>query len=210
MLGYRRVLRDGVFMAFVGILASMLVVYFQMNSTLSVYLRDVHGIPAQGFGYILSMNAAMVVLFQFWFTRRTSGYPPMLVMAFGTLFFVIGFSMYGFVNSYLLFMLAMVVITIGEMIVTPVAQALAAQFAPADMRGRYMAIYSFGWVVPGALAPLVAGLIMENYGPDYVWYFAGGLAMLVVAGYLWLHWKTRTVMQMAEKPQVTPQVVSEA
>ena len=60
----------------------------------------------------------------------------MLMMAFGTFLYVIGFSMYGYVATYTMFIVAMVIITIGEMIVSPVAQALVATFAPEDMRGK--------------------------------------------------------------------------
>ena len=163
------------------------VVYIQMNSTLSVYLRDMHNVSPQGFGYILSLNAAMVVVFQFWITRRISKYAPMLMMALGTAFVGVGFVMYGFVTTFMMFMLAMVIITIGEMVFVPVAQALAAKFAPENMRGRYMAMFSFSWTLPVAIGPLLAGLIMDNYDPNWVWYAAGILATIAVFGYLWLH-----------------------
>jgi len=74
--GYGTVARDVTYMIYLVACTLMVVVYMQMNTTLSVYLRDVHGVPAQGFGYILSMNAAMVVLFQFYVTRRLKGQPP--------------------------------------------------------------------------------------------------------------------------------------
>ncbi len=185
--GYFKVGRDSLFMAFV--LASMLMisVYMQINSTLPVYLRDVHSIPNQGYGYIISLNAGMVVLFQFWITRRIKHLSPMIVMALGTLLYAIGFSMYGFVSAYALFMLAMVIITIGEMFVVPVGQALVADFAPEDMRGRYLAMYGFSWTIPSAIGPWAAGLIMDNYNPDWVWYACGIISMLAIASYLALH-----------------------
>ena len=185
--GYFKVARDGIFMAF--ILASMLMIsaYMQMNSTLPVFLRDVHSIPDQGYGYIISLNAGMVVLFQFWITRRIKHLSPMIVMALGTLLYAIGFSMYGFVSAYALFMLAMVIITIGEMFVVPVGQALVANFAPEDMRGRYMAMYGFSWTIPTAIGPWAAGLIMDNYYPHWVWYACGIVCMLAIVCYLLLH-----------------------
>jgi MFS family permease len=185
--GYSKVALDGLFVSF--ILASMLMVsaYVQMNSTLSVYLRDVHGVPDQGYGYILSLNAGMVVLLQFWITRRIKNLPPMIVMALGTLLLAIGFSMYGFVSVYVLFMLAMVIITVGEMFVAPVGQALVANFAPEHMRGRYMATYGFSWTIPMAFAPWVAGLIVDNYDPNWVWYACGIVSMVAVASYVLLH-----------------------
>jgi MFS family permease len=162
-------------------------------------LRDVHGVPPQGFGYILSMNAGMVVLLQFWVTRRVTKYAPMLMLALGTVVFGIGFAMYGFVSGYVLFMLAMIIITIGEMIFVPVSQALVAQFAPEDMRGRYMAMFGFSWTIPIAIGPLLAGLIMDNYDPNWVWYAASIVAVIAVGGYLWLHlWISESSIESAD------------
>ena len=56
--------------------------------------------------------------------------------------------MYGFVSLFLLFLLAMVIITIGEMFVSPIGQAIVARMAPEEMRGRYMAVFGFSWVHP--------------------------------------------------------------
>jgi len=179
--GYGDVLKDVTYVLFIGACILMVLVYMQMNSTLAVYLRDVHGVPEQGFGYILSLNAAMVVLFQFSITRWTSKYRPLILMAVGTLLYAIGFGMYGFVSTYVLFLVAMVIITIGEMLVSPTSQALTAQFAPEDMRGRYMAVFGFSWVIPMATGPLLAGLVMDYADPRWVWY-AAGLLGLVAAG----------------------------
>lgn len=191
--GYGLVLRDQVYMAFIVVSMLMALVYFQMSTTLSVFLRDVHAIPAQKFGIILSLNASMVVLFQYWITRRISNRPPFIMMAFGTVFYVIGFGMYGFIsgaNVFALALFAMVIITIGEMIVTPVAQAVVAKFAPKDMRGRYMAIYGMSWSLPIAFGPLAAGLVMDNYDPNWVWYAAGIISIVTVGGFLAIHSKS--------------------
>lgn len=185
--GYGLVLKDWVYMAFLVVSMLMVMVSIQMNSTLPVYLRDVHGVQPQGFGYILSLNAGMVVLFQFWITRRISKYRPLLLMAVGMGFYALGFAMYGFVSAYMLFLLAMVIITIGEMIVSPTAQALVARLAPEDMRGRYMAMYGFSWIIPTALGPLAAGIIMDHYNPNWVWYAGGIVSMIAVSGYVFLY-----------------------
>lgn len=206
MGGYRTVLRDSVYMAFLVASTLMVIVYMQMNSTLSVYLRDVHTVSTQGYGYILSLNAGMVVLFQFWVTRRTRGHAPMVMMALGALFYAAGFAMYGFVSNYVLFLLAMAIITIGEMIVSPVAQALVARLAPAEMRGRYMAIYGFTWIIPAAIGPLAAGIIMDNYNPDWVWYLCGILGLLTVLFYLGLNPSTEKRLEKQPETQPAPQV----
>ena len=187
MGGYKTVLKDWAYMAFLGVSALMVLVYMQMNSTLSVFLRDVHEFPAHQFGWLLSMNAAMVVAFQFWVTRKISGYPPMRLMAIGTLLYGIGFGMYGFVSAIPMFFVAMVIITIGEMITAPIGQALAAQFAPEDKRGRYMAVFGFSWIIPNTFGVLGAGLVMDYFDPNWVWYLAGILSMVAMFGFLGIH-----------------------
>ena len=185
--GYRLVLKDGLFVAFVGAQMLMVLVYIQMNSTLPVYMNSFLGMSPSGYGMLLSMNAGMVVLFQFWVTRKVSKYRPMMVMAAGTLLYAIGFAMYGFINAYALFFVAMVIITIGEMMVSPVSEALVAKFAPEDMRGRYVAMNSFCWIIPHAIGPLGAGLIMDNFNPTWVWKIAGMIGMMAVMSFLLLN-----------------------
>jgi MFS family permease len=181
--GYFDVIRDTAFLWFMAASVLMVLVYMQMNTTLAVYLRDAHGVSAQGFGYILSLNAAMVVLFQFAITRRITKYRPLIVMVAGTLLYALGFAMYGLVSWYGMFLIAMAIITIGEMLVTPVGSAIVARMAPEDMRGRYMAVYGFSWVIPMAIGPLLAGMVMDNFNPAYVWYLAGILGLLAAAAY---------------------------
>ncbi len=185
-IGYGDVLKDRKFMLFVVISTIATLVYSQMYSTLSVFLRDVHGVPASGYGWLMTLNAGMVVLFQFMITRRISKRPPMLILALGSLLYVIGFGMYGFVNVYLMFMLAMVIITIGEMVIIPVAQAYVGNAAPEDMRGRYSGVMGFSWMIPWMIGPLLAGLIMDNGNPNWVWYGSAIMGMIAALGFLWL------------------------
>ncbi len=205
--GYFRVLRDGAFMLFLGASLLMALVYMNMNTTLGVFLRDVHGIPEAGYGALLSLNAAMVVLFQFPITRRIENLPPLLMMAFGTFLYAIGFGLYGFVSTYTFFVLAMVILTIGEMIVAPVGQALVAKFSPEDMRGRYMAIFGFSWAIPFAIGPYLAGRILDNLDPRLLWYLAGFIGLLAVAGFYSLHRSTEKNEKIVEN-DTTPVVAS--
>lgn len=186
-VGYRVVLADRLYLVYLLVSMLMLIAYQQMYNTLSVYLRDSHGVPERGFGALLSIDAALVVLLQFWVTRRVRDRPPMVMMAAGTALYMVGLAMFGFVSTYWLFVVAILLLTFGEMIVMPVSQALAARFAPEDMRGRYMAFFSLAWAVPSTIGPWAAGLILDNYNPDWVWYAAGIACAIAVVGFLTLH-----------------------
>lgn len=191
LAGYGEVLKDRTFMAFVMISTVATLVYSQMYSTLSVFLRDVHGVPEAGYGWLMTLNAGMVVAFQFLITRKISDRPPLVVMALGSLFYVVGFGMYGFSSFYLLFMIAMAVITVGEMVMVPVAQAYVGDAAPEDMRGRYSGVMGFSWMVPWMIGPLLAGLIMDHGDPNWIWYGCALLGTVAVLGFLALDLKER-------------------
>ena len=199
MQGYGQVLKDKVYMAFILVSILSVLMYFNMNSSLSVYLVNHRGFTSGQFGYLLSLNAIMVVVLQMAFTRFTAKWKPMLAIAIGNVLYVIGFSMYGYINSYSMCLLAMVIITIGEMITAPKEQAIVADFAPEHMRGRYMAIRSFAWIIPVAIAPLGAGLIMDNLDPRILWYVAGFIGTLSVIGFAILHFKAGEIIDERQR-----------
>jgi MFS family permease len=203
--GYGQVFRNAAFMLFLGAVLLQVFTYMTMNTALGVYLRNEHGTPESAYGLLLSINAAMVVLMQFPITRRITKYPPMLMMAFGTFLYVIGFSMYGYVSTYIMFVLAMVILTVGEMVVSPVAQALVASFAPEEMRGRYMAVSGFSWAIPFAVGPYLAGLIMDGPKPYMLWYAAGFVGFLSTLAFLALY---RVRVKEEQKLEIMPEVAA--
>ena len=185
--GYAKVLKDHAFIIYMLLSMVVTIVYMQMYGALPVFLRDIHQIPESGFGMLMSLNAAMVVLFQFAITRKIGNRPPMLMMALGALIYAVGFVIFGFTGQYAIFMVAMAIITVGEMVVSPVMQALVAKFSPEEMRGRYMAVFGISWLIPGAFGPLLAGLVMDAGKPLWVWYASGILATLAAIGFVIFH-----------------------
>lgn len=219
--GYFVVIRNVSFMAFITASILMGLVYLQMYNSLSVYLRDNHSIDPQGYGFLMTTSAVTVILLQFWTTRRIKHRAPFTMMALGAFFYSIGFVMFGldplsaFSSSFLInhwsfslsgtyiwFMSAIVIITIGEMIVMPVSQALAANFAPEEMRGRYMAIFSLAWAIPATFGPGLAGLILDNksYNPNLLWYIGGVLCLISVVGFYLLHLSLSRQKRFAATP----------
>jgi len=69
-------------------------------------------------------------------------------------------------------------------------QALVAKFAPEEMRGRYMAVFGISWSIPFAVGPILAGFVLDNYDPRWLWYIAGVIGLLAAFGFLALHQRT--------------------
>jgi MFS family permease len=201
VIGYRVALRDFAFMAFMVAGMLMLIVYQQMYSSLSVYLRDNHSIEPSGYGFLMTTSAITVVIFQFWVSRLIKYRPPFLMMAIGTVFYMIGFVLFGVVTTYVLFALNIIIITIGEMVVVPTSQTIAANFAPEAMRGRYMAMFGLSWAIPSVVGPYLAGRILDNYNPNLLWYLSGAICGLSVLAYYALHLRLGARKQFIPVPE---------
>lgn len=207
--GYRSVLGDFAYMSFTLAGMILLIVYQQQYGALAVYLRDVHNIGSKSYGLMLSITGLEVVLFQIWISRTIRKYPPFLMMTLGALFFMAGFSMIGVVQGFEFFLFAVIIATVGEMILFPTNRALATNFAPAEMRGRYMAIYDLGWTIPATFGPAAAGIILDHYDPNLLWFFGGILcnvsAISFYALHLWLGRQQRFV-PAAAKQEISQEV----
>lgn len=201
--GYGKVFKDFPFVAFIIMSVMTALIYTNFNTTLGVFLRDVHNVPEIGYGYLISMNAVIVVLFQFWVARRLEKYKPMLMVALGTAFYGLGFAMYGFTSTYLMFAVAMIVITIGEMVVSPFQQSLVASFAPEEMRGRYMAVSHLSWGLAFAIGPYFAGVLLDSASPNWLWMACGILGVITVIGYIIIDKIHHTPAPLVAEPAAT-------
>jgi len=181
--GYSVALRNGAFMLFMGAYLLQVMASQQMFSTLPVFMRDHRGFSEQSFGFVVTLNGLMVVLFQFPITRACSKIARLRLMSLGAVFYAVGLVMFGLVTPYVLFLAAMAVATIGEMMTAPTSQAIAAELAPEDMRGRFMAVYGLSWSISSAIAPTLAGIIIDGGHANWVWYGAGILGLVAASAY---------------------------
>ncbi len=184
--GYGRILRDRPFTAFVATFSLTSVVAGMMWVLLSVYTKVNYGLSERQYGLIPTTNALMVVLFQITVTRLTKRHPPLRTLALGTLFYALGVGGVAFARGFWGFWICMVVMTIGELIVTPTATSLAANLAPVEMRGRYMSIYGLTWGIGAGIGPLVGGLLNDALGPLWIWYGAGLIGSVATLAFLLL------------------------
>ena len=97
--GYGEIFKNWRFMIFVCVSALMGLTYMQMGSTLSVFLTEDLAFTRQQYGLLISMNALMVVVLQFWLTKRIKMFPALVMMAVGNIIYGIGFGMYGFIGT---------------------------------------------------------------------------------------------------------------
>ncbi len=167
--GYGHISKDTPFVSFTGAVTLTTICASIMWVLLSVYTKTNYGLPESRYGFIPMTNALMVVFLQFPVTQVTKRYPPLLMLATGSLFYAVGVGSVALGSGFRDFWLSMVIMTIGELILVPTATTYAANLAPAEMRGRYMSIYGLTWGIATGIGPLLGGFLNDNLGPSTIW-----------------------------------------
>ena len=146
-----------------------------------IYANTNFGVPENLYGWIPTTNALLVVGLQVLITRRTRHYETRRMMSLGMLFYAIANGLVALATGFWGFWVAMLVMTVGELIIVPTSSTYVANIAPADMRGRYMSIYGLTWSFGQMFGPVLGGMLNDNLGPRFIW--IGGLTIVLISAF---------------------------
>ena len=172
--GYWHIFKDGPFISLIGAFTLNRIASATIWLMLGIYVKTNYGISESLYGFIPTTNAVMVVLFQVLTTSWVKKHDPRWMLVLGSAFYGVALLGVAFGRGFWAFWLCMVIATIGEMIAVPTSTTTAAAMAPADMRGRYMSLYTLTAGVGSGVGPLLGGILSDAYGPAATWY-GGGL-----------------------------------
>jgi len=172
---FRSPWRDGPFLALMVLVVLLATIFFQLFSTLPLYLRQVHGFRENTIGLLLAFNAALIVVFEMllisWAERRDRFF----LTGLGCFLVAVGFALMPLGASALFIALTIAVWTLGEMLSLPLMNALVADRAERKSRGRYMGLSTMSFSVAFVFAPIMGTFVYDRFGPDVLWYGLGFL-----------------------------------
>jgi MFS family permease len=154
--------------------------YRLLYTVIPLFLIDHHAPPAL-YGLTVSLNGAMIVLLEPRFARRLAHRPAAPVIATGYAIVGLGWLLIGAVPAVVTAFVAVLVISVGEMLYKPTATAHAADLAPPGMQGRYQSLYASASIGGMLLSPLL-GTTLYAVAPALVWPCAGALALVGAVG----------------------------
>ena len=189
--GYRVLFTDLAFMRIWGFYLLVQIANAMVFVLLGLYLKENFGITEDRYGFIVGVNAAMVVLFQYAVTRITSHRAPLPVITSGALLYAAGLLGFALSTGFMGFLVGMVILTVGELILIPTATALVSEIAPVAMRARYMGVFSLSFRVGSAVGPVIGGLLADHIAPAATWYGGVVVCLLAAVGYATLAWRER-------------------
>jgi MFS family permease len=173
--GYERVLADRSYVSFVAVVTLGMIAPLMMWTLLSVYTNKYYGLPEYLYSWMPITNALMCVFAQYPVTMFTRRLPAKTAITLGMFVYALGVGSVGLMTGFWGFWLAMVTMTMGELILVPTASKYVADIAPEDLRGRYMSLYWLTWGLARAVAPITGGFLHDSISPQAIWW--GGLAI---------------------------------
>lgn len=154
-------------------------VYRQLYSTLPLHLRD-SGAPVGLYAAVIAVGSGLILLLEIpamqWLRRR-SAYP---VIAAGYALVGVGTAMFGLPVTTASVVVAMVVLTAGEILYKTTATAHVLDAAPDHLVGQYQGLYT-GAATSGTMLSAPIGTLIYDTAPDLLWPVMGATAV-VAAG----------------------------
>ena len=171
-------LRNKAFSRMVGSFTLMEICATLMWVVLAVYIKQNYGIGEAQYSWIPTTNALMVIFLQVLITRLTQKHSPTRVMPVGAAFYAVAMLLVALSGNFWGFLLAMIIMTFGELITAPTATAYVANLAPADQRGRYLGFFGLAWYVALSIGPMGAGFLSDSISIHAPW-FAGAIVGVI-------------------------------
>jgi MFS family permease len=176
--------RDARFLTLCALSALLCCVMGQLVVPMSAHATAHAGITEPQLGLLFMVNGTLVVLLQHAVTGAVSGRSLARATALGSLFYAAGWSCAGFARGWWPLAAGVAIATVGETIVSPCMQTLAANLAPAGGRGRYLGFQGLMTSLGLALGPALGGFGQQRLPwPPAPWLAAAGLAVIAAGGF---------------------------
>lgn len=162
------------------------VVFGQFTAYLSQYLVVTTSASeaARLVGYLVTTNAVTVIALQYLIGRRISRQRLMPWLLAGMALFIAGLLGFALAGSVLAWCLAMLVFTLGEIIVIPAEYMFIDLIAPEHLRGVYYGAQNLS-NLGAALGPVMVGFALTQWWPGAIFYLL--VMSVILAGvFYWL------------------------
>jgi predicted MFS family arabinose efflux permease len=178
--------RDRPYLAFLAAMVVLGTVFFQISSTMPLYLREHYRLAEDSIGFLLAINTIIIVAVEMVLLRAVERCDHMALAGLGSLVVCGGFALLPLGTSWTFAALTVVVWTAGEMLSVPLTNSIVSNRAPAASSGRYLGAYSLAFAVSFVLAPMVGTAVYQRLGPTVLWAGIGVVGVLLAVACLGL------------------------
>ncbi len=182
------VFKDRPFWIFLFISFLTAMVFFQLFTTLPLYLYDQFRLTEVQIGLLMTLNGLLIFVLEMpivsIFERRKTN--KLTIIFWGALlmsisYFILLLNMWAFI-----LIVSILFITFGEMFAFPFSNSFAMDRAPKGHEGRYMALYTMSFSLAHIVSSKMGMTIIGTFGYMTNWFVMGSCGLLATITCLYL------------------------
>jgi MFS family permease len=177
----REGLRDPALVYFLCALVPVGIVFFQHETSMSVYVVRDLGFAVWVFGLLHTVNTLLIVFLEVPLNLAMSHWPHRRALPLGAALVAAGFGGLAFAHSLPAVILTIVIWTFGEMVLLPGMASWVAEVAPPASRGTYMGLYTMAFNLAVVVGPPLGTALLERSGGRALWLTMLGLGLVSAA-----------------------------
>ena len=158
-------------------------IYMQLVIGIPLTLLE-QGIPKSGTGVILAVSALVLIVAQR--LLRVQQLDDFRSIAIGYVLLATGLIASAFAHTLLVFLLAAVLWSLGDLFLLTRYLTQASGLAPDNARGRYLAIFGLSWGIATTIAPITVTQLLETAGPTGLWLTSAAVALVLAVLQPWI------------------------
>lgn len=159
--------------------------YSQWSFTLPLQMSSLFKINgAKYYGLVAGLNGLIVIIFTPIITTVFHKIKPLKAIAIGGIFYMVSFGMFGYIDKLLMFFISIIVMTLGEIMISTNEGTFVANHTPASHRGRINSILPIISGAGYAFGPMIMGNVSGIYGYTTTWTIIAVLMLIGVTGNL--------------------------
>lgn len=172
--------RDGQLVLFLLAALLVLIVFFQNEAAMPLFLVNEIGLSESAYGLIWLVNTGIIIVLEIHVNMVMSHWNNARALALGALLVGLGYGLQAAIWELGGVILTFAIWTFGEMIFFPTAAAFTSEIAPENRRGQYMGLLQMMFSIAFVIGPWAGTTIMAEYGSTILWIGTFGVALAAV------------------------------
>ncbi|MGM9967561.1 MULTISPECIES: MFS transporter [unclassified Rummeliibacillus] len=168
----------------IGYLLSWMV-YTQWTTTISSYTQDL-GISLNQYSLLWTTNGLLIVLGQPLINpivkKMGEFYKGQIFI--GIVIFIISFAVVSYAATFKMFLVAIMILTFGEMFVWPIVPTIASSLAPKGKEGFYQGLINSFSAIGKMIGPFLGGVLADQYGMKITFFVLIGILAIALIPYM--------------------------
>lgn len=177
--------RDRVYLKFIFFVFLTALCFLQMFSMLPLFYKEHLNFTKPVIGAILALNGLIIVVIEMVLVFKLEGKrSPERYISLGAFFIGLSYLMLNLpLAGLFVALIAMTIITVGEMLMFPFINAFWISRSSEHNRGQYAALFSMSFACAHVLAPTFGSQVVQHSNYHVLWYSVFGLCAIAATGF---------------------------